>query len=58
MIRTYWYLPPLAIALALATMGPYGAPLVVLVVTLGIFFGTVSLRSPRAPDATSTHPGL
>lgn len=62
MIRSYWYLAPIVLALAallgLAVMGPYGTPMLVLGVALGIFFGTVSLRGHRARDATSTHPGL
>jgi hypothetical protein len=62
MTRSYWYLAPIAVGLAvllgLAAMGPYGTPMLVLGVALGIFFGTVSLRGHRARDATSTHPGL
>jgi hypothetical protein len=58
MIRSYWYLVPLAAAFGLAAMGPYGTPIMVLGLALGIFFGTVSLRGHRAQDATSTHPGL
>jgi hypothetical protein len=62
MTRSYWYLAPIALGLAvllrLAAMGPYGTPMLVLGVALGIFFGTVSLRGHRARDATSTHPGL
>jgi hypothetical protein len=58
MIRTHWYLPPLAALAALSVLGPYGTPLVVLALTLGIFFGTVSIRAPRTTDATSTHPGV
>jgi hypothetical protein len=51
MIRSHWYLAPVAGALALAGltgMGPYGTPVLVLGVALGIFFGTVSLRGHRA----------
>jgi hypothetical protein len=63
MIRSHWYLAPVAAALAFAGltgMGPYGTPVLVLGVALGIFFGTVSLRGHRATrgDATSTHPGV
>jgi len=58
MIRSYWYLLPCAAALGIAATGPYGTPLVVLALALGIFFGTVSLRGHRAQDATTTHPGL
>ena len=50
-----WYLLS-AIPLAmLATRGEYGAQLAVLGVTMGIFFGTVSLRRPAAADAPSTY---
>jgi hypothetical protein len=58
MIRTYWYLLPLTVLAAAAAAGPYGTSLVVLALTLGIFFGTVSIRSPGAQDATTTHPGI
>jgi hypothetical protein len=52
MIRSHWYLAPVAGALALAGltgMGPYGTPVLVLGVALGIFFGTVSLRGHKNP---------
>ncbi|HET9958777.1 MAG TPA: hypothetical protein VFQ61_29995 [Polyangiaceae bacterium] len=49
-----WYLAPLPIAL-LAAHEAFGAQLAVLGVTLGIFFGTLSLRRPQAGDATTTH---
>jgi hypothetical protein len=58
MIRSYWYVLPLVAALGIAAMGPYGTPVLVLGLALGIFFGTVSLRGHRTHDATSTHPGL
>jgi hypothetical protein len=58
MIRSYWYLAPVPVVFGLAAMGPYGTPVLVLGVALGIFFGTVSLRGHRARDATSTHPGV
>lgn len=51
MIRSFWYLAPVAAALALAGlsgMGAYGTPVLVLGVALGIFFGTVSLRGHKA----------
>jgi hypothetical protein len=59
MIRSYWYLAPIAVALGLSAIGgPYGTPVLVLGVAVGIFLGTVSLRGHRARDAaTSTHPG-
>jgi hypothetical protein len=49
-----WYLAPIPVAL-LASHGAFGAQLAVLGVTLGIFFGTLSLRRPEAGDATTTH---
>lgn len=62
MIRSYWYFLPALGAIGAAATGPYGTPLAVLAVALGIFFGTVSLRGHRSHDAaataTSTHPGL
>jgi hypothetical protein len=58
MIRSYWYLAPIAVGLGLGATGPYGTPVLVLGVAVGIFLGTVSLRGHRARDAaTSTHPG-
>jgi hypothetical protein len=52
-----WYLvAPGALAL-LALSGTMGAQLAVLGVTLGIFFGTLSLGRARSGDATSTSPG-
>lgn len=52
----YWYLiASLPFALLFAR-GEYGAQLMVLGLTLGIFFGTLSLKRPTA-DATTTHPG-
>ncbi len=58
MIRSYWYLAALAGGLGMAAGGPYGTPILVLCLAVGIFFGTVSLRGHRAQDATSTHPGV
>jgi hypothetical protein len=73
MIRSYWYVGLVAMAAVLAALGPYGAPLAVVGLAFGIFFGTVSIRgrllspsslssgnhrsSPSA-DATSTPPGV
>lgn len=52
-----WYLVfPVAFVL-LALSGVIGAQLAVLGVTLGIFFGTLSLGRARPSDATSTSPG-
>lgn len=42
-------------ALYLVARGAFGAQLVVLGVTLGIFFGTLSLRRPGEGSATQTH---
>lgn len=50
-----WYLIAAIPFALLATRGEYGAQLAVLGVTMGIFFGTVSLRRPTAGDATSTN---
>ena len=41
----------------LLVKGDYGAQLMVLGLTFGIFFGTLSLRKPGAGDASTTHPG-
>jgi hypothetical protein len=52
-----WYglaLIPLAL---LASTGAIGAQLAVLGLTLGIFFGTLSLRRPTPGDASTTNPG-
>jgi len=58
MIRSYWYVLPAVAAVGAAATGPYGTPIAVLALALGIFFGTVSIRGHRTRDATSTHPGL
>lgn len=42
-------------ALLLVAKGAFGAQLAVLGVTLGIFFGTLSLRRPGEGSATTTH---
>jgi len=49
------YLFALVPAAFLASRGAFGAQLAVLGVTLGIFFGTLSLRRPTEGDATTTH---
>ena len=52
-----WYLAPAALLTAMVVaQGQYTAQLVVVGLTLGIFFGTLSLRRPGG-DATSTNPG-
>ena len=60
MIRSYWYLGLVALAAVLAALGPYGAPLAVVGLALGIFFGTVSIRrgmlSPTSLNSGSHHP--
>lgn len=57
MRRSSWLIAAMfPVALYLGS-GTYGAQLAVLGVTLGIFFGTLSLRRPTAGDATTTNPG-
>jgi len=52
-----WYVAPAALLTAVAmSQSQYTAQLGVLALTLGIFFGTLSLRRPGG-DATSTNPG-
>jgi len=52
-----WYFAASALLiLVIASQRQYAAQIGVLGLTLGIFFGTLSLRRPRG-DATSTHPG-
>lgn len=52
-----WYLV-LPLALVILTLAGYIGPQVaVLGVTLGIFFGTISLGRARPGDATTTNPG-
>jgi hypothetical protein len=73
MIRSYWYVGLVAAAAGLAALGPYGAPLAVVGLAFGIFFGTVSIRgrllSPSGlasgshrpaptPEVQSTPPGV
>ena len=52
-----WYLAALVPLALMLREGAFGAQLAVLGLTLGIFFGTLSLRRPPG-DAASTHPGL
>ncbi len=49
------YLLAAVAALVLVAKGAFGAQLAVLGVTLGIFFGTLSLRRPGEGSATTTH---
>jgi hypothetical protein len=62
MIRSYWYLGLVALAAVLGSLGPYGAPLAVVGLALGIFFGTVSIRrgmrSPTSLNGGSRHPAV
>jgi hypothetical protein len=53
----YWYLIALVPFGLMFANGEYGAQLMVLGLTFGIFFGTLSLRRPSARDASTTHPG-
>lgn len=55
MKRFAWYfLAPIPVVV-LASHEAFGTQFVVLGVTLGIFFGTLSLRRPAAGDATTTN---
>jgi hypothetical protein len=49
------YLLPLAPLVMIAVGGALGAQLLVLGLTLAIFFGTLSLGKPEASDATTTN---
>ena len=50
-----WYLvAPIPVAL-MAANGPFGAQLLVLGVTIGIFFGTLALGRPTPGNATTTN---
>jgi hypothetical protein len=51
------YLAALAPVLLLLAKGEYGAQLLVLGLTFGIFFGTLSLRRPESSSATTTGHG-
>ena len=52
-----WYLAALVPVALLAADGAFSAQVAVLGVTLGIFFGTLSLGKAAPGDATSTNPG-
>jgi hypothetical protein len=54
----YWYLAALAPMAMMLANGDYGAQVMVLGLTFGIFFGTLSLRRPPSSDASTTHPGI
>ena len=49
------YLLAVIPCVVLAAQGAFGAQLAVLGVTLGIFFGTLSLGRPGESSATTTH---
>lgn len=51
------YLAALVPLTLLVAKGEYGAQVLVLGLTLGIFFGTLSLRRPESGDATTTGHG-
>lgn len=51
------YLAALVPAVLLVAEGTFGAQIAVLGVTLGIFFGTLSLGRPTPSDATTTNSG-
>ena len=52
-----WYLAGVVpVAAIVGTSSPYAAQLLVLGLTFGIFFGTLSLGRPAA-EATTTNPG-
>ncbi len=55
-LNPWYFVAPAALTL-LAVSGAMGAQLAVLCVTLGIFFGTLSLGRVRPGDATQTNPG-
>ena len=58
MKQDYWILLLGAVPVVLlASTGTYGAQLTVLGLTLGIFFGTLSLRRRTPDDVTSTNSG-
>ncbi|MEZ4223711.1 MAG: hypothetical protein R3B13_22375 [Polyangiaceae bacterium] len=52
-----WYLAAVLPLPVLYEAGALGAQVAVLGVTLGIFFGTVSLRNPARSSATTSHSG-
>lgn len=52
-----WYLVVPTLLVLLALSGAVGAQLAVLGVTVGIFFGTLSLGRVRPGDATTTQSG-
>ncbi len=54
----FWYLAALLPVALLLSNGAFGAQFAVIGVTLGIFFGTLSLRKSRPADATGTNPSV
>jgi hypothetical protein len=55
MKRYPWYLAALLPLALLMSNGAFGAQIAVLGITLGIFFGTLSLRRQTPGDATTTN---
>ncbi len=54
----FWYLAALLPLALVLSNGAFGAQFAVIGITLGIFFGTLSLRKPRPADATGTNPSV
>jgi hypothetical protein len=52
-----WYLAALVPLFLLSAGGAFSAQIAVLGVTLGIFFGTLSLQRPAPGGATTTNSG-
>ena len=52
-----WYLLIVIVLAVMAAGAEIGAQLAILGLTLGIFFGTLSLGRSTTGDATTTHPG-
>jgi hypothetical protein len=50
-----WYLAAASIPAALLAGGQFGAQIVVLGVTVGIFLGTLALGRPQAGATTTQH---
>jgi hypothetical protein len=50
-----WYLAAASIPAALLAGGQFGAQIVVLGVTVGIFLGTLALGRPQASATTTQH---
>lgn len=57
MKQSFWLLAALTPFAVLLPNSAYAGQLLVLGLTLGIFFGTLSLRRPSQADASTTNPG-